>query len=562
MAVMGEQITGFRVEASGSDIALNWLRTTETATSLPVQILEDQEPMLPLGRIEIRNSLLESVYSGLSYLRGAQYQFRTHFIFRQNRPANSGVISELLVLPRRQSLEESVGQVLENILGMGANAKPAEHPVSLQLLTQTIQERERFPSYKFEFNSDIDAVMQPIDSNPEYSIIAPVVPSLGPIYSFENIRAKIPTDPEEFARKYEFYARIVEEVVLSLYQASEKNSPNTILNFAPPDNTTDSIRQLEKKLSFTKKQLNAAGYIEDGYDEDIERGIVLDRPVTRFVDVGGQEKAKTELSDVVAGLENPYEFYSEGAEPPNGVLLYGPSGTGKTLLARATAGEAEAKIFAVGLASILHSLFGKTERYIQRIFDKAREEAPAIIFFDEIDAIARQRNHLNAAYSSIINTLLTNMDGMRERTDNVVVLGATNMLELVDDALLRPGRFDLLIPVELPDETGRAQVLEIHRRMAIERALRRGVTAEIFEPDFDLEKLVKKTQGFSGADLAEILRRALVERVRLKRRGINPGLLSAANVIYQIDQYEQVRKDKLKKLGNLGILASVKRSTS
>lgn len=425
-----------------------------------------------------------------------------------------------------------------------------ELPVGLGQLAEVMRRRDGLPGHRVEYDFDrqeVKVVPTNISSesngHSKFTLQGRTdISTMPPFYLIENEEEKVPEDPDEFARKYGFYARLVEEVVLSLYEAKRESSPDAVFNFTPADGTETRIKQAEQKLSFAKRQLNAAGFVDDGDDEDIDKRIVIEKPRVRFTDVGGQEKAKTELSDVVAGLADPDEFYSEGAEPPNGVMLYGPSGTGKTLLARATAGEANATIFSVGLASVLHSLWGKTERYIQRIFDKAAEQAPAIIFFDEIDAIARQRSNLNQAYSSIVNVLLTNMDGMQERSQNVVVVGATNLLDLVDDALLRPGRFDMLIPVDLPDDAGRAQIFEIHRQKALERATR--PSDEIFDRNFDMAKLISGTRGFSGADISEILRRGLVERVRTKRRGIAPHPLTAEDLIEQIASYEKVRRDK------------------
>lgn len=363
-----------------------------------------------------------------------------------------------------------------------------------------------------------------------------------PFYYIESVKRPVERDFEEFAGRYNFHGRLIEAVVRSLYRAKKEELPNRAYNFVPADHAKARVEQAEKMLAISKKQLNNLGFMDEADDEDIERKIVVEKPQVKFGDVGGQYRAKTELGDIVAGLENPGEFYEEGAEPPSGVLLYGPSGTGKTLLARAVAGESDATFFSVGLASILHSLWGKTERYIQRIFDKAREQAPAIIFFDEIDAIARQRSSLNQAYSSIVNILLTNLDGLQERSKGVVVMGATNLLDLVDDALLRPGRFDMLIPVDLPNDEEREQILRIHQDQALRRTSRPA--SEIIDPDFDFQLFLNRTKGFSGADIAELQRRALVERVRSKRRGITPHPVNAQDLVNQIALYEQVRKDR------------------
>lgn len=554
--------SGFRVEASGADLAHKWLLVIDRASKLPIQILkEDDDSSLGLGELDIHNTLIHKIDARAAYIPGGDYKLMTLLI-----PKIDKIPSPNRSRMYRSGLHEAdeLSQLLGGVLGGGLAGRGisfegfmvggGELPVGLGLLAQVMNRRGNLPGYRVEYDFDQQEVkVIPSENASEgnehskFTLLGKTdVPTMPPLYFLENKEERVPENPDEFARKYGFYARLVEEVVLSLYEAKSEISPDTVFNFAPDDNTATSIKQAEQKLSFAKRQLSAAGFMEDGDDEDIDKRIVIEKPRVRFTDVGGQEKAKTELGDVVAGLADPDEFYSEGAEPPSGVMLYGPSGTGKTLLARATAGEANATIFSVGLASILHSLWGKTERYIQRIFDKAAEQAPAIIFLDEIDAIARQRSSLNQAYSSIVNVLLTNMDGMQERSRNVVVIGATNLLDLVDDALLRPGRFDMLIPVDLPDDAGRAQIFAIHRQKAIERATK--PVDEIFDSHFDIAKLISSTRGFSGADIAEILRRGLVERVRTKRRGVNSHPLTAEDLIEQIALYEKVRRDKANRI--------------
>lgn len=549
---------GFRVEASGADLVHKWLGVIDKASQLPIPILkEDDDPSLGLGTLDVHNTLIHQIDARAAYISGGNFELKTILFPRKDeirsprsRTYGSGLFGA----------DES-GQILSGVLGGGLAGRGisiegfmlgggGELPVGLGRLAEVMRRRDSLPGHRVEYDFDrqeVKVVPTNISSesngHSKFTLQGRTdVPTMPPFYFIENEKEKVPEDPDEFARKYGFYAGLVEEVVLSLYEAKRESSPDAVFNFTPADGTETRIKQAEQKLSFAKRQLSAAGFVDDGDDEDIDKRIVIEKPRVRFTDVGGQEKAKTELSDVVAGLADPDEFYSEGAEPPNGVMLYGPSGTGKTLLARATAGEANATIFSVGLASVLHSLWGKTERYIQRIFDKAAEQAPAIIFFDEIDAIARQRSNLNQAYSSIVNVLLTNMDGMQERSQNVVVVGATNLLDLVDDALLRPGRFDMLIPVDLPDDAGRAQIFEIHRQKALERATK--PVDEIFDRNFDMAKLISGTRGFSGADISEILRRGLVERVRTKRRGIAPHPLTAEDLIEQIAIYEKVRRDK------------------
>ncbi len=382
-------------------------------------------------------------------------------------------------------------------------------------------------------------------SGSQYSITTGAGLFGNPAYYLDGLKTQIEDDPKNFETKYHLYARLLEEVILSLYQAKQEISPEVTLDFVPPDDTESSVKKLEKVLGMTRRRLSVIGLDDEVDDEEIKSKIIMERPNVTFADVGGQENGKIELSDVVAGFREPEKFTRRGTRPARGVLLYGPSGNGKTLLARATAGEANATIFSVELASILHSLWGRTERYIQKIFDLAREQDRTIILFDEIDAIARQRSSLNATYSSIVNILITNLDGMRGRADNVVVIAATNLLDLVDEALIRPGRFDIWIPVDPPDDNARLQIFEIHKKEALKIAQR--PEHELFDPNFNKSLFTTCTKGFSGADIAEILRRSLLEGVRMERRGIEPHPLTAQDYVEQINLYEKIRKDKAKK---------------
>jgi len=186
-----------------------------------------------------------------------------------------------------------------------------------------------------------------------------------------------------------------------------------------------------------------------------------------------------------------------GIDPPKGILLYGPPGTGKTLLAKAVATESEANFIGVKGPEVLSKWVGESERAIREIFRKARQAAPCVIFFDEIDSIAPRRGQRfdSGVTDRIVNQLLTEMDGL-ERLEGVVVIGATNRPDILDPALLRPGRFDRLIYVPPPDERARLEILKVHtRRMPL---------AE----DVDLAEIAKRTEGYTGADLEVLVREA------------------------------------------------------
>ncbi len=234
-----------------------------------------------------------------------------------------------------------------------------------------------------------------------------------------------------------------------------------------------------------------------------------------FEDVGGQDEAKTQLEAICLALQNPGAYQEWGARPPRGALLFGPPGTGKTLLARCVARESGATFLHVRVTDVTSKWYGEAERKLQEAFDWARRSAPAVLFFDEIDALARHREEAHEATHRLVSTFLENMDGL-QKADGVVVLAATNRPESVDAALTRPGRFDRLIEVPLPDRDGRRQIFEVHIRRA-ERRAGRPVFEVIDEAGW--ERLLEASQGHSGADVAEAVRRALEAKVRAGATG-------------------------------------------
>ncbi len=230
----------------------------------------------------------------------------------------------------------------------------------------------------------------------------------------------------------------------------------------------------------------------------------VDVPETRFSDVAGADEAVDELAELVRFLKNPAEFAEVGAQLPAGYLLVGPPGTGKTLLARAVAGEAGVPFFAISASQFVETYVGVGAARIRSLFQKARSSERAIVFIDELDAIGRSRgSHAlasNEERESALNQLLVEMDGFVE--SSVVVLAATNRVDILDPALLRPGRFDRQITVAPPDRRGRTRILELYLE-------RRKV-----EPGIDLEMLGRRTPGFSGADLANLVNTAALIAVR------------------------------------------------
>ncbi|NLL43927.1 MAG: ATP-dependent zinc metalloprotease FtsH [Firmicutes bacterium] len=233
-----------------------------------------------------------------------------------------------------------------------------------------------------------------------------------------------------------------------------------------------------------------------------------------FADVAGQEEAKEALTEIVDFLHNPEKYASIGAKLPKGALLVGPPGTGKTLLAQAVAGEADVPFFSISGSEFVEMFVGLGAAKVRDLFKQADEKAPCIVFIDEIDTIGKKRGDGgfsgNDEREQTLNQLLTEMDGFDSRK-GVVILAATNRPEALDPALLRPGRFDRRIPVELPDLRGRAAILEVH-----------GAKVNM-DPAVDYGAVARATAGTSGADLANIVNEAALRAVRMGRSQVTQG---------------------------------------
>ena len=236
----------------------------------------------------------------------------------------------------------------------------------------------------------------------------------------------------------------------------------------------------------------------------------------RWQDVAGADEAKDELREVVEFLRDPKRFGALGAKVPKGILLHGPPGTGKTLLAKAVANEAEARFFAQSASSFVEMFAGLGAARIRRLFRRARKEAPAIVFIDELDAVGATRGKdISGEKDQTLNQLLVELDGFGS-ADNVVVIAASNLLDKLDPALLRPGRFDRQILVSAPDLKGRRAILDVHTR------------GKPLEPDVDLELIARQTSNLTGADLANLCNEAAIFAGRDHRNSIGTRDFQAA----------------------------------
>jgi cell division protease FtsH len=259
-----------------------------------------------------------------------------------------------------------------------------------------------------------------------------------------------------------------------------------------------------------------------GFGQSRAKLYTEDRPTTTFADVAGVEAAKGELREIVDFLRDPTRYHRLGARIPKGVLLVGPPGTGKTLLARAVAGEASVAFFSISATEFVELFVGVGARRVRDLFDRAKQAAPSIVFVDELDAIGGYRGARgpvgggsNDEREQTLNQLLVSMDGF-EPNEAVIVLAATNRPDVLDPALLRPGRFDRQVEVDPPDRQGREAILKIHTRHIP------------LAPDVDLGEIARATPGMSGADLANLANEAALAAARKGESAVNSQDFSGA----------------------------------
>jgi cell division protease FtsH len=263
---------------------------------------------------------------------------------------------------------------------------------------------------------------------------------------------------------------------------------------------------------FLMNQMQGGGSRVMNFGKSKAKRMSVDAPKITFRDVAGVDEAVQELQEIKEFLENPKKFQSLGARIPKGVLLYGPPGTGKTLLARAVAGEAGVPFFSISGSDFVEMFVGVGASRVRDLFEQAKQNSPCIIFMDEIDAVGRHRGAgMGGGHDEreqTLNQLLVEMDGF-EMKDNIILIAATNRPDILDPALLRPGRFDRQVVVDRPDRKGRKHILEVHTRG---KPLAKAI---------DLDALAGQTPGFTGADLANLVNEAALLTARQGRREIS-----------------------------------------
>ena len=267
------------------------------------------------------------------------------------------------------------------------------------------------------------------------------------------------------------------------------------------------------------RQIRSANHGAMQFGKSRARMIMPDEHRKKFDDVAGCDEAKEETKEIVDYLKDPLKYKLLGGKIPKGALLIGPPGTGKTLMAKAVAGEASVPFFAISGSDFVEMFVGVGASRVRDMFEQARKVAPCLIFIDEIDAVGRSRfSGIGGGHDEreqTLNALLVEMDGL-ETQEGVILLAATNRVDVLDPALLRPGRFDRQIVIDLPDIRGRRQILDVHAKTVK------------FEPDVNLDTIAKSTPGFSGADLANLINEAALLAARENRKAANQHDLEEA----------------------------------
>jgi SpoVK/Ycf46/Vps4 family AAA+-type ATPase len=299
--------------------------------------------------------------------------------------------------------------------------------------------------------------------------------------------------------------------------------------------------ELEDALKIKNAEGNTVFNDEDVFEDFAE----LERPKINFDDVGGMKKVKDEIKmKIILPLQHPELYAAYGKSIGGGILLYGPPGCGKTLLARATAGQVKASFLTVGISDILDMYIGSSEQRLHQLFETARAQKPCVLFFDEVDALGASRSDMrHSAGRHLINQFLAELDGVQSSNDGILILGATNAPWHLDAAFRRPGRFDRILFVTPPDETARIEILKV---------LMKGKPAG----DIDFKALANKTKDFSGADLKAVVDVCVEEKLREAMLKGLPSPINTSDLLKAIKQVNPSTKEWFTTARNYALYAN------
>ncbi len=527
----------FKVEISGGPQVYQWLNTQRNMhdgmppINLPFK--NDGDSLLPLGSLALRDTLLQGMLSVVNFSPEHQL-FELKTILKTNGETNL-----------QASLGKAIGQALrrgefnmdDREGAMAIDLSNLSGQPSLRRVYGELYGKMVKAGYDIEYDDsseDIRIFKQNKTGENEFDTnFAFAMHTNGPLnggYCF-HLNQPQEISENEFQAAFQEYGKLLGEVVDALYHTNGLASPTSKMVIAPPKNMDSIIKRAEEAGRVQKRMLARSGLLDPAVelDEIIRNKILVDaRPDVTFDQIGGLQSVKQDLQLVVAGLVDPNVYLHRGTIPPRGIILYGPSGTGKTLLAKAVAHHSNAMFYNIELPNVLDSLLGKTEQLIAEVFDYANEHAPAIIFFDEIDALGAQRDNLNNFYSNIVTILLTKLRGLKKRGDNVIVIAATNRKDRLDESLMSPGRFDWKIEVGLPETAQeRRDIFDIHMRAAAKVA--NGTF--LFDEAFSVDQLARLTRGFSGAEIENVIQDALRQKAKNDYYGVHSGLVTTEDVI-------------------------------
>ncbi|MBI4084295.1 MAG: AAA family ATPase [Candidatus Levybacteria bacterium] len=523
-----------------------WLQVQDKIARSHIAHVDDAS--LELAFLYIEDGVLRDIRSSLAYnTDDNSYAFKTLFTLPLlNPPLTDNGNDDISTAPfQGNDLQENLSAILSRIIANPTSPKPFNlNQLSMHLQKSLGEQKYEVLAYDDRLVLEIIRKANSEDSIPE--AIYEFHPLMSPGYCLHTEDAPTVPSLEEFERDIHDYTELTKHLTDAIYRLKDRPPLDATCVLTPPRSTDNNLEQLEKAYEMRRRMLSAEGILDDeSLEEEIMRRVMLEsRPDISFVDIIGQEKAKEELESIVYSLVNPEAFTEEGTYPPRGVILYGEPGNGKTLLAKAVAHEANATFLNVQLSDIVHPLYGKSEKFIAKLFARAAQEDAAVIFFDEFDEVAPHREGAHAPARGIVTTILTNLDGLEERGGNIVVMAATNRLEAIDRPMIRPGRFDMLIEVTKPTPEERRQTFQLYIEDAQQRAQDIRPGKMLFDPSINLATLAKNTEGMNYADIEELIRRVLNVNVKMRQRGEIPGLVTTERIMEQIAAYESIRKAK------------------